>query len=477
MANSPAARRTKIVATIGPATQEPEVLTEVLRAGVDVTRLNLAHGLTHTQRELVPSIRAIAAELGRVVGILADLPGPKMRTGPIEEGVVSIEEGHRLLLTHEDVPGTAERVSTTVDGLAKIVGPGDEIFFGDGSIVVTVVSSHGSEVVTEVKRGGLLRSRKGMHVPGSERKVEAFTQDDRDALEFACSFGVDFVGLSFVRDADDIRRARKYAAAHRHIPSFVAKIETRAAVDNLAEIVREADAVMVARGDLGIQMPLRNMPLLQKEIISTCNRAGKPVITATEMLESMTQSPLPTRAEVSDVANAVIDGTDAVMLSGETAVGEYPVETVKAMADIAVSAETLEAQQVEVTPALDDDPVSWAIARAAVHAAEDLNVSAILCPTRSGATARRVAAFRPRMPVLGLAHREETAGLLALIWGVVPFVAPFLPEGKVATEAVERAVAVARRANLVHSGELVAVVAGGPEPRAGSTDFVRIVAA
>ncbi|MFN2525533.1 MAG: pyruvate kinase, partial [Actinomycetota bacterium] len=353
-------RRTKIVATIGPATQEPAVLTEVIRAGVDVTRLNLAHGLSQTQRELIPSIRSIAAEMNRVVGILVDLPGPKMRTGPIEEGVVSLESGDRIVLTRDDVPGDAHRVSTTVEGLAKIVGPGDEIFLGDGSIVVTVAASHGSDVTTEVRRGGLLRSRKGMHVPGSERKVEAFTQDDRDGLEFACSFGIDFVGLSFVRDADDIRRARKFAAAHRHIPSFVAKIETRAAVDNLDEIVREADAVMVARGDLGIQMPLRSMPLLQKDIISTCNRAGKPVITATEMLESMTQSPLPTRAEVSDVANAVIDGSDAVMLSGETAVGEFPVETVRAMSDIAVSAETAGPRRVEVTLSIDEDPVSWA---------------------------------------------------------------------------------------------------------------------
>jgi pyruvate kinase len=260
---------------------------------------------------------------------------------------------------------------------------------------------------------------------------------------------------------------------------LVAKIETRSGVENLADIVQATDVVMVARGDLGIQMPLKDVPMLQKKIIRHCNTQGVPVITATQMLESMTRQPLPTRAEVGDVANAVLDGTDAVMLSEETAMGAYPVETVMAMADIVSSAEDelITHERTHVDLADKDDPVSWAVARAAVQAAEDLKASAIVCPTRSGATARRVSAFRPEMPVLGLGHSTEIVGALAVVWGVVPYLAEFLNEEVNAVEGVERAVEVARSAGCARPGDLVVVVAGGPGRRAGSTDFLRIVSA
>jgi pyruvate kinase len=319
-----------------------------------------------------------------------------------------------------------------------------------------------------------------MHLPGSEDKIEAFTSDDERALDAACDMGIDYVGLSFVRDAEDVERARSHLKARRSRVQLVAKIETRSAIQNLDQIIGAADVVMVARGDLGVQFRLPDVPFLQKRIISRCNRLGRPVITATEMLESMTQEPLPTRAEVADVANAVLDGTDAVMLSGETAIGKHPIATVEAMHGIVTAADAEKTVHRAASEAMDpsiDDPVSWAIARAAVQAAEDLNVAAIVCPTRSGATAKRVSAFRPRMPILGVVHRPDSVGALALYWGVTPELIEFLPEERLEGEGVKRAADAAVAAGLVRTGDLVAVVAGGAAPRAGSTDLVRIVRA
>ena len=469
-------RRTKIVATLGPATREPAAVHDLIEAGVDVFRLNLAHADVTTHRSAAALARREADSLGRVIGLLADLPGPKMRTGPVVDDAISLEPGHRFTLDRRWGPGDASGVSTTVENLPDLVHVGEEIFLADGAIILKVVDIEEDAVHTEVVRRGLLRSRKGMHVPNAEAKIQAFTEEDRRWLEHALELGVDLVGLSFIRDESDIERVRDAMPKKKPGPLLVAKIETRSAVDHLEGIVRAADAVMVARGDLGIQMPLQEVPLLQKEIIQMCNATGTPVITATQMLESMTHGPLPSRAEVNDVANAVLDGTDALMLSEETAVGKYPLATVQTMATIAERAEREErARTGSVRYDKVDDPVSWAIARAAVHAAEELEVAAILCPTRSGATARRVAAFRPRMPILGLGHRDETVRPLALVWGVVPQTVPFVPEEELASVGISRAVEAARAAGLARAGDLVAVVAAGPEPRAGSTDFVRIV--
>ncbi|MFP5352294.1 MAG: pyruvate kinase [Actinomycetota bacterium] len=471
-------RRTKIVATLGPASWDGAVVHDLVAAGVDVFRLNLAHADTDTHKASAETARREADRLGRVVGLLADLPGPKMRTGPVVGDAVSLEPGEPFVLDQRSGEGDWTGVSTTVENLHEMVHPGEEIFLADGAIILRVTEVTGGSVHTEVIRRGLLRSRKGMHIPNAEDKIDAFTEDDRRSLEAALSLKVDLIGLSFIRDAEDIERVRAAMPKQKGGPLLVAKIETRSAIQNLSEIVHAADAVMVARGDLGIQMPLEEVPLLQKEIIQMCNGTGTPVITATQMLESMTHGPLPSRAEVNDVANAVLDGTDALMLSEETAIGKYPIATVETMATIAQRAE----RQGRMRPANvsyeeADDPVSWAIARSAVHAAEELDVAAILCPTRSGATARRVAAFRPRMPILGLGHREATVRPLALVWGVVPKTVPFVAEEEIASVGISRAVEAAREAGLAHAGQLVAVVAAGPEPRAGSTDFVRIVSA
>ena len=471
-------RRTKIVATLGPATREPSTLRPLLEAGVDVVRLNLAHADPATHAETARSVREQSKSLDREVAILADLPGPKMRTGALPGGEISLEPGQEFVLYGTEREGGSEGVSTSVDSFARLVDPGDEIFLADGAIILRVTSIEGTDVHTTVIRRGLLRSRKGMHVPRAETKIRAFTDEDMVALKMAIELGADAVGLSFVRNADDIIRVRKALddTPRRKHPLLVAKIETRSAVDHLEGIIQNADAVMVARGDLGIQMPFREVPLLQKEIISACNCTGTPVITATQMLESMTHGPLPSRAEVNDVANAVLDGTDALMLSEETAVGKYPVATVETMAEIAEATEHARRDPVgAIQHKQNDDPVSWAVARGAVQAAEQLKAAAILCPTRSGSTARRVAAFRPSMPILGLGHPSETVRGLGLVWGVIPKTVEAMPEERITSEAVAQGLDAARHMGLVDSGDLVAVVAGGPPPRTGSTDYMRIV--
>ncbi|HEX2050932.1 MAG TPA: pyruvate kinase [Actinomycetota bacterium] len=471
-----APRRTKIVATLGPSTARPGVLDDVVRAGVDVVRVNFAHGDAAQHERAVACARAAATRAGRAVGVLVDLPGPKMRTGPIAGGETQLAAGAAFTLVARAVEGGSERASTTVDGLDEIVSPGDEIFLADGDIVLRVTSCAGGDVHTEVVRGGTLRSRKGMHVPAAEREVRGFTDDDARDLARAVELGADLVGLSFVRDVRDVRRALAALPHDPGRPLVVAKIETRAALEDLDAIVDAADAVMVARGDLGIHMPLARVPLLQKEIIRCCNRAGVPVVTATQMLESMTRAPRPTRAEATDVANAVVDGTDAVMLSEETAVGDRPADAVATMAEIARTAESWPSDHsTPATDRLDDDRVSWAVAHAAVEAAEDLRVAAILCPTRTGATARRVAAFRPAVPVVGLCERADVAAALALSWGVTPLVVPDAAAARDPSEESARAIAAARAAGAVPAGALVAVVAGTPgATRAGSTDYVRI---
>ena len=469
-------RRTKIVATIGPATAAPGPLRQLLEAGVDVVRLNAAHADMETHSNNVRRVRELAQVLGRNIGVLVDLPGPKIRSGLVAGDEVELVSGQEFILSGSDHgKGDAHHVATTLTDLAHWVRPDDDVYLADGAIVLRVLASVGNDVRTEVVRGGTLRSRKGMHLPRAEAHVEPFTDRDALALEMAIAAKVDFLGLSFVRRAEDVERVRAMLPKRGMRPALVPKIETAAAIDNLADIVRVADAVMVARGDLGIQMPARSVPLLQKEIIRFCNMAGKPVITATQMLESMTRSPLPTRAEVNDVANAVLDGTDALMLSEETAVGLFPNETVRMMGEVAESAEAWPRQRVVPEAAgADGDRVAWAVAHAAVQAAEELGVAAILCPTRSGETAHRVAAFRPRVPIAGISANAQVLGGLSLVWGVQPLV---LPENLDANEQLRLAIAAARAAGIVREGDLVAFVFGSAGPRAGSTDSVRIVRA
>jgi pyruvate kinase len=472
-------RRTKIVATVGPATANPQAMHALLAAGADVVRLNAAHAAPPEHAARAALARETAAKLGRGVGVLVDLPGPKMRTGAVVDDEIQLEAAGTLTPTSEPVVGDAHRVSTTLPELARWVQPGDDVFLADGAIVLRVARVarvDDGDVVCEVVRGGVLRSRKGMHVPRAEAHVEPFTERDVAALHMATEIKADFLGLSFVRRPEDVEGVRERLRKRGPRPMLVAKIETAAALDHLPGIVATADAVMVARGDLGIQVPARRVPLIQKEIIRFCNMAGKPVITATQMLESMTRAPLPTRAEVNDVANAVLDGTDALMLSEETAVGEYPADTVRTMSEVAEAAEAW--PHSRTTPegagaAADDDRVAWAVAHAAVQAAEDLGVAAIVCPTQSGTTARRVAAFRPAVPIVAISGQPEVLGRLNLVWGVRPVDA----EPGEHDEGLRRAVKAARDCGAAHRGDLVAIVSGSPGKRAGATDTVRVVRA
>lgn len=479
-------RRTKIVATIGPASRDPETLRALVAQGVDVVRLNFAHGEPAEHAEVVTHARAAASDSNRVVGILADLPGPKMRTGEFVGDSALLVSGAPFALVADEVTGDERQASTTVDDLAALVSEDDEIFLADGEVVLRVQEVRGADVITEVVRGGTVRSRKGLHLPSAEARLEAFTPRDRKALDAALAMEVDLVGLSFIRDERDLERARAALPEASIRPRLVAKIETASAVENLVGIVKTADAVMIARGDLGIQTPLERVPLLQKEIIRACNVAGKPVITATEMLESMTEELLPTRAEVTDVANAIFDGTDAVMLSEETAVGVHPLEAVRTMVKVARSAESRPRDQ-HVHPAPEphasaggdarrDDLVAWGVAHAAVAAAEDLNAAAIVSLTRAGSTPRRVAAYRPIVPIAALSARDDCLGALALSWGVKPLRSELeADEGAAISDWAARAAGFVRERGLVETGDLVVVVGGGPEPRAGATDYLRVV--
>ncbi|MDQ1386414.1 MAG: pyruvate kinase [Actinomycetota bacterium] len=470
-------RRTKIVATVGPATSRPESMRALLAAGADVVRLNAAHASADLHVEHAALARKIAAELGRFVGVLVDLPGPKMRTGPVVDDEIQLDAGAELVLASTPVVGDEHRVSTTLPELARWVSPGDEIYLADGAIVLRVCRLDDADVVCEVVRGGVLRSRKGMHVPRAEGHVEPFTATDAAALRMAIAIKADFVGLSFVRRPEDVEDVRARLPKRGSRPMLIAKIETAVALDHLPGIVGAADAVMVARGDLGIQVPARRVPLIQKEVIRFCNMAGKPVITATQMLESMTRSPMPTRAEVNDVANAVLDGTDALMLSEETAIGLYPTDTVRTMSEVAEAAEDWPRVRIApqgATAAVDDDRVAWAVAHAAVQAAEDLGVAAIVCPTQSGTTARRVAAFRPAVPIAGISEQPEILGRLTLVWGVRPLAATTAAGPDDQTRHAAKA---ARECGLAHKGDLIAIVSASTGKRAGATDTVRIVRA
>ncbi|HEX4490839.1 MAG TPA: pyruvate kinase [Acidimicrobiia bacterium] len=468
-------RGVKIVATLGPASAEPATLPRLLAAGVDVVRVNAAHGSAASHRDAITRTRAACDTAGRTVGVLVDLPGPKLRTGAVEGDLVHLDTGNPFTLVGGDreVVGDATRVGTTVPQIATWLRAGDDIFLADGEIVLQATRVVGDDVETEIVRGGMLRSHKGMHVPSAEVHVDSFGAHDDAALTLARRVRADFVGVSFVRTADDVAGVRARLPARGVRPAIVAKIETAAALQHLDAIVDAADALMVARGDLGIQVPARQVPFLQKDIIRAANRAGKPVITATQMLESMTRSPLPTRAEVSDVANAVIDGTDALMLSEETAVGDHPVEAVRTMADIAATAESWPRATVLPIAGGDEvDRVGWAVAHASVLAAEDLQVAAILCPTASGTTARRVAAFRPSMPIVGLSFDPRVLGRLSVMRSVHP-----LPFARCTDAETQNRLAVdaARAAAIVKRGDLVAVVSGAPGRGRGHTDRVRIV--
>lgn len=416
--------KTKIVATVGPACEDRESLRGLIDAGVDVFRLNCAHG-THAQLSaIVANVRSLADELGRPIALLADLSGPKIRLGPLPDAGLRLGEGETYTFVRDAAVGTPHQLTTSYPGLIDDVELGSRIVLADGAVSMRVVEKHAEAVVCEVEQPGLIRARQGVNLPNSKLKLPSLTDKDIGDLAWAVAQRVDFIGLSFVRRADDIRdlRRRILDLTSSHEPAIVAKIEKPEAVDQLEEILQVTDAVMVARGDLGVEVDIVRVPALQKRIIKACNAHRIPVITATQMLESMQQNELPTRAEATDVANAVLDGSDAVMLSGETAVGRHPVRVVTMMSRIICEVEPLVVSRKELPIGLHSRTTATESTRAvtfgAMHAAERLGAKLLVVMTRSGKTANAVSELRSGIPILALVDDERTAARMQLVWGV-----------------------------------------------------------
>jgi pyruvate kinase len=417
--------KTKLVATIGPASDSPAMLERLVRAGLNVARLNFSHGSFNEHAERIVRIRAVEQATGRRITIMADLPGPKMRLGNFDQEPVQLMQGDRFTLTSDDVPGDERRVSMSFDRLPLVVKPGDCLFLNDGLVQLVVEQVTGKDVHCRVAVGGELRSRKGLNLPGINLGISAFTDHDRDCLEFALRQGVDAVGQSFVETAADIDAVRAVARASGKQPFIIAKIERADALINLDDILKAADGIMVARGDLGVEVPIESMAILQKQLIAKARLAGKPVITATQMLESMTTTRLPTRAEATDVANAILDGTDAIMLSGESAIGNYPEESVQMLAKIAARVEAhREAGRHREIPAR-REPAASATAAEAIsdvveHSLDTVPFAAIFVPTRTGTTARRISRFRPAEWIVAVSRDAAVCQGLAFSYGVHP---------------------------------------------------------
>jgi pyruvate kinase len=469
-----AMRRTKIVATLGPASQTPEVLGAMLDAGVNVVRLNFSHGTPDQHASRLAAARGAAASRGLPLAVLVDLPGPKLRVGSLPGGRVVLDDGQEVMLVAGE-RGADGAIPVAYPHLAQDVRPGDRIFLQDGELALVVGAVLPPRVRCTVTCGGVLREQAGVNLPGVRLSVPATSDEDLRCLAWAVQHHVDYVGLSFVASAADIERVRAVLAAQGSPCRLVAKIERRLALDEIAAVVAAADAVMVARGDLAVETSVEEVPVVQKRIIALCNRLGRPVITATQMLESMVEHRRPTRAEAADVANAVLDGSDALMLSGETAIGAHPVEAVATMAAIAEHAEgALPYDQVlaaRLTEHAGD--TSEAIAVAAVEAAQTIGAAAIVAATETGSTARRVARLRPRQPVVAVTHVERTWRELALVWGVRPVLVEQVSDLDL---LVAQGVRAARALGLADPGDRVVVTAGVPIGQPGTTNFLKVIA-
>lgn len=473
-------RRTKMVCTIGPSSSEPAVLRELIAAGMDVARLNFSHGVHEAHRATFETIRALAVEAGRNVAVMADLQGPKIRTGSLQGGgPVTLNEGAALCITTRAVPGDAQCVSTTYPNLPHDVKAGDRLLVADGTMEFRVEEIDGPDVHCRIVRGGSLGEHKGINLPGVNVSAPSLTDKDIADLEFAMGLGIDYVALSFVRRPDDVRglreRIERSTGATR--PGIIVKIERPEALEHIDEILALTDAVMVARGDLGIEACLDDIPQVQKGLIRKCNAYGLPVITATQMLESMIANPLPTRAEVSDVANAIYDGTDAVMLSGETAAGRYPIEAARTMADIAERADTASASTTRDSAAHFSDAPQWrgshsaAIAEAVTHITHKLDIARIVCFTQSGHTARAIARCRPHIPITAITLTEETLRRCALIWGVDALRAS---EVRDIDQMLNEVDALVASHSLAREGESILVVGGTPLAIGSVTNFLKL---
>lgn len=465
-----AVTKTKIVCTIGPSSDSEEILKRLVRAGMNVARLNFSHGTREEHGGKIRMIRKVSGSLSRPVAILQDLAGPKIRVGVVPEPGIRLEAGQTFSLTGEESRGQADRVSVSYPGLAEDVKVGDRILLADGLMELEVRDIQGGDIRCRVITGGVLTSHKGINLPTGTIRAPSLTEKDREDLLFGLENGVDYVALSFVREAKDIARVKEIITAKGLDTPVIAKIEKHEAIDHLEEIMEAADGLMVARGDLGVEIPLAHVPLIQKKIIRRANEMGKVVITATQMLRSMVDSPRPTRAEATDVANAVLDGTDAVMLSEETASGAYPVEAVQFMSEIVRSAEEKypHGKYLSLMPRKD---VGESVAHVSCVLADHLDAAAIVATTQSGKTAEHISRYRPKRPIIALSQRPETVRRLALYWGCSP---RLVADPRDTDDMIEKAAASALESGQVQKGDLVVITAGHPVWVAGTTNMLRV---
>lgn len=467
-------RRTKIVATVGPACANAETLREMILAGANTFRLNFSHGTHDVHQRTIRLIRQVENELNRPIGILQDLQGPKIRLGTFACGSIELKKGDRYIITSREVECNQQVGYVSYEYLASEVPVNARILLDDGRVEMLVkeIDIEKKDLHCEVIVGGVLSSNKGVNFPNVYLSVKALTDKDKKDLMFGLDQRVDWVALSFVRNPQDVLEIKDLISNAGKSTPVIAKIEKHEAIEQMEEVLSLCDGVMVARGDLGVELPAEDVPILQKRLISTANRLGIPIITATQMLDSMANNPRPTRAEVSDVANAILDGTDAVMLSNETAVGHYPVESVATMARIA---ERIEEEQENIAPRnfsnITDQDIPTAIARAVSQIAKQLNASAIMTLTKTGATARNVSKFRPQTPILAITPHVSVSRQLQLVWGVKPLLLLDLPGLR---KVFEAAIGVAREQNLVQDGNLVVMTAGTLQGVSGSTDLIKV---
>ncbi|WP_102263839.1 pyruvate kinase [Mesobacillus jeotgali] len=469
-------RKTKIVCTIGPASESVDKLVQLIEAGMNVSRLNFSHGNHEEHAARIKNIREAAEKTGKKVGILLDTKGPEIRTNDMENGAIELTTGQECIVSMTEVLGTAEKFSVTYDQLIDDVHPGAKILLDDGLIGLEVISidKSNNEIKTRVLNSGTLKNKKGVNVPGVSVNLPGITEKDAKDILFGVEQGVDFIAASFVRRATDVLEIRQLLEENNgsniHI---IPKIENQEGVDNINEILEVSDGLMVARGDLGVEIPAEEVPLVQKELIKKCNTLGKPVITATQMLDSMQRNPRPTRAEASDVANAIFDGTDAIMLSGETAAGQYPVEAVQTMHNIASRAEqALDHKELLSARSKDTEHnITDAIGQSVAHTALNLEVNAIITPTESGHTARMISKYRPKAPIIAATSNDHVLRRLALVWGVYPQLGQ---KAETTDEMLAIAVEESVNSGLVSHGDLVVITAGVPVGEAGTTNLMKI---
>ena len=467
-------RKAKIVCTLGPSSCTHQQIYDLVKAGMDVARINFSHGDHDSHRKLIETVRAVSREIGKPIGVLQDLQGPKIRVGIFENGCVELKDGQPFTLTIREVTGTEEIVSVSYNAFYKDVQPGDTVLLDDGNLKLEVKKITGKDVQCQVVYGGMLKDKKGLNLPGSILSVPCLTKKDRKDLSFGMKMQVDYVALSFVQRPEDINEIKWIIEAHGMQTPVIAKIEKPQAVAAIDKITDLTDAVMVARGDLGVEMPPEEVPHIQKSIIAMCNNKGIPVITATQMLDSMINNPRPTRAEASDVANAILDGTDAVMLSGETASGAFPLEAIRTMDRIVRMIESKSYQRWETRRRQQDYvyPVSTAIGYSACQAAQMVHAKAIICLTQSGSTARMISRFRPKLPIIAMTWRERAYHRLSLVWGVRAFLVDEFHEN--IDDVVEGLKHKVLDLELAARGDNVVFTAGLPFAQRLPTNMLRI---